>query len=256
MKSIKYIILFIFICSLSVFGQQNRSVELDFIVPVGASLGINYYTLKSDATNKSTVDRFEEKLSKNSKPPFLGFDTGLYVLVGKRFPMGKNVSFGIFGEFGWSHDSFATAVVSKDQSLISTISFESLVFGINPRFHFGKFTVGISGGIKLPIFAIAMDSTINTKENTLRNNTEYYHMLQIWKAYTLPFIPYVKISTDYTIFSDRKIELTVGGYIGYDFGMIAVNNDFTEYYLRKDIDYHISSIDVGFQFGSRILSVK
>ncbi len=75
------------------------------------------------------------------------------------------------------------------------------------------------------------------------------------KGLSFPVIPYIKFSVDYTIYTDKKINFVLGGYVGYDFGLSLkkplLNNQNAN--LTKLMKQNISSFDIGFQVGIKIL---
>lgn len=71
-------------------------------------------------------------------------------------------------------------------------------------------------------------------------------------------IPYLKFSVDYSIYTDKKFELVVGGYIGGDFGMSLKKPDINNQTIANQnivalTKQTISSFDIGFEVGIKIL---
>ena len=251
MKKIQIIILMFIITAYS----YAQSFEYSIFVPIGASFGINYYSLKSDATNKSTIESFEKLADQNKKDTGLGFDTGVYVHLGNRFKINKNTSFSLMWEVGYSHDAISfSKLADKNNYYITSTAFESIILGIYPKFNWDKFTFGLAGGIKFPLAATSMDSSFDYENNIEHRNTEFMNVVQIFNTFEVPIIPYLKFSVDYTILSDKNLELMLGGYVGYDFGMKLKNTDYSELGMREYVDQTISSVDIGFQVGIKILN--
>ena len=166
------------------------------------------------------------------------------------------MSLSLIFETGYSHDTFASYSKNKGSASIKDFNcyiFESIVFGIYPKFNWNKFSFGIAGGIKVPLYARVKDSVVDSQNSKITQNIEIIKANQMKNIFKVPIIPYLKFSVDYLIYSDKKLNLSLGGYIGYDFGMYLKNPKFNDNDLRKIIKQNISSFDLGFQIGVKII---
>lgn len=229
--------------------------EYGFQIPLGMSVGIDRFILNKDSSS-AQQSNYNSKLKQNSKKSYIGFDSGILVHLGYNFEFKRNMSLSLIFETGYSHDTFASYSKNKGSASIKDFNcyiFESIVFGIYPKFNWNKFSFGIAGGIKVPLYAKVKDSVIDSQNSKITQNIEIIKANQLKNVFKVPIIPYLKFSVDYLIYSDKKLNLSLGGYIGYDFGMYLKNPKFNDNDLRKIIKQNISSFDLGFQIGVKII---
>ena len=100
-----------------------------------------------------------------------------------------------------------------------------------------------------------MSSYMNYNTLYINRNIEHYNASQIEKIFSNPIIiPYLKFSVEYSIYTDKKFAIALGGYIGGDFGMTLKNPTLNNNQaLAKMTKQTISSFDIGFQAGIKIL---
>lgn len=250
---------FIYICliaGLSVTSLFAKSgFEYGVFVPIGMSIGINYYTLTN--TNSMTQEQFDESIKSESRKAAVGFDTGVLFNLGYRLELSKDFSISFLGEVGYAHDNFVFSTSygkgSAKKGTTASYNFESLVFGFYPKFNIAKFSVGIAGGIKVPLYASAISTAYDFENNIIKKNIEGINALQMKNVFEVPIIPYVKLSLDYAVIQDKNFELVVGGYIGYDIGMPLKNATINNQSLVNITKQTISSFDIGIEIGTRIL---
>lgn len=229
--------------------------EYGFQIPLGMSGGIDRFILNKDSSSVQQSN-YNSKLKQNSKKSYIGFDSGILVHLGYNFEFKRNMSLSLIFETGYSHDTFASYSKNKGSASIKDFNcyiFESIVFGIYPKFNWNKFSFGIAGGIKVPLYARVKDSVIDSQNSKITQNIEIIKANQLKNVFKVPIIPYLKFSVDYLIYSDKRLNLYLGGYIGYDFGMYLKNPKFNDNDLRKIIKQNISSFDLGFQIGVKII---
>lgn len=229
--------------------------EYGFQIPLGMSVGIDRFILNKDSSS-AQQSNYNSKLKQNSKKSYIGFDSGILAHLGYNFEFKRNMSLSLIFETGYSHDTFASYSKNKGSASIKDFNcyiFESIVFGIYPKFNWNKFSFGIAGGIKVPLYARVKDSVIDSQNSKITQNIEIIKANQMKNIFKVPIIPYLKFSVDYLIYSDKKLNLFLGGYIGYDFGMYLKNPKFNDNDLRKIIKQNISSFDLGFQIGVKII---
>lgn len=229
--------------------------EYGFQIPLGMSVGIDRFILNKDSSS-AQQSNYNSKLKQNSKKSYIGFDSGILVHLGYNFEFKRNMSLSLIFETGYSHDAFASYSKNKGSASIKDFNcyiFESIVFGIYPKFNWNKFSFGIAGGIKVPLYARVKDSVIDSQNSKITQNIEIIKANQLKNVFKVPIIPYLKFSVDYLIYSDKRLNLYLGAYIGYDFGMYLKNPKFNDNDLRKIIKQNISSFDLGFQIGVKII---
>ena len=229
--------------------------EYGFQIPLGMSVGIDRFILNKDSSS-AQQSNYNSKLKQNSKKSYIGFDSGILVHLGYNFEFKRNMSLSLIFETGYSHDTFASYSKNKGGASIKDFNcyiFESIVFGIYPKFNWNKFSFGIAGGIKVPLYAKVKDSVVDYQNSKITQNIEIIKANQMKNIFKVPIIPYLKFSVDYLIYSDKRLNLYLGGYIGYDFGMYLKNPKFNDNDLRKIIKQNISSFDLGFQIGVKII---
>ena len=229
--------------------------EYGFQIPLGMSVGIDRFILNKDSSS-AQQSNYNSKLKQNSKKSYIGFDSGILVHLGYNFEFKRNMSLILIFETGYSHDTFASYSKNKGSASIKDFNcyiFESIVFGIYPKFNWNKFSFGIAGGIKVPLYARVKDSVIDSQNSKITQNIEIIKANQMKNIFKVPIIPYLKFSVDYLIYSDKRLNLYLGGYIGYDFGMYLKNPKFNDNDLRKILKQNISSFDLGFQIGVKII---
>ena len=229
--------------------------EYGFQIPLGMSVGIDRFILNKDSSS-AQQSNYNSKLKQNSKKSYIGFDSGILVHLGYNFEFKRNMSLSLIFETGYSHDTFASYSKNKGSASIKDFNcyiFESIVFGIYPKFNWNKFSFGIAGGIKVPLYARVKDSVVDSQNSKITQNIEIIKANQMKNIFKVPIIPYLKFSVDYLIYSDKRLNLYLGGYIGYDFGMYLKNPKFNDNDLRKIIKQNISSFDLGFQIGVKII---
>ncbi len=229
--------------------------EYGFQIPLGMSVGIDRFILNKDSSS-AQQSNYNSKLKQNSKKSYIGFDSGILVHLGYNFEFKRNMSLSLIFETGYSHDTFASYSKNKGGASIKDFNcyiFESIVFGIYPKFNWNKFSFGIAGGIKVPLYARVKDSVIDSQNSKITQNIEIIKANQLKNVFKVPIIPYLKFSVDYLIYSDKKLNLFLGGYVGYDFGIYLKTPKFNDSDLRKVIKQNISSFDLGFQIGIKII---
>ena len=253
MKTFLHILIITTLLNSLAFAKSG--FEYGFQIPLGMSVGINRFILDKDSSS-AQKSNYNSKLKQNVNNSYVGFDSGILIHLGYSFEFKRNISLSLLFETGYSHDTFASRTKNNGGSLIKNLnyySFESIVFGIYTKFNWNKFTFGIAGGIKFPLYARIKDSVIDSQNSKITQNIEIIKVSEMKNIFKVPIIPYLKFSVDYLIYSDKKLNLYLGGYIGYDFGMYLKNPKFNDNDLRKIIKQNISSFDLGFQIGIKII---
>lgn len=263
MKKLLMIISVLMLISFSNVFAKN-GLEIGIFVPLGLSVGIDrlsYTNKKPNPDDKKEMDKFNQFktnfnnfVKKHQKKSHAGFDAGVLVHIGYRFEINRDMSFSLLGELGYSHDSFnfhVNDVMNKDKSSVFSYHFESLVFGIYPKFNYKKFSFGLAFGIKVPLYANVISSYKDYKNNYIDQYVNSINAFQMKHIFNIPIIPYLKFSADYSIYENKYFAMLIGAYIGGDFGMSLKNPRLT--LQDSHIKRNISSFDIGFQLGMRFL---
>lgn len=231
MKKLFAAIAVFILINLSLFAESG--FEGIFNMPVGLSVGIPMGP-KDDTTKKFG----------------LGFDIGITAQFGYIVDFKNGVGLSILGEAGYSHDTYAYTIPSSDSSIenLSSVSFHSLQVGLLPKINIKDFSIGIGGGLKIPI-----SGTIENKITTYGTNytAEGYNVniIDIVNEYDkMNVIPYVKLTFDYSVFNNYNVAANFGLYFDYEFG------------TRKKIDEEtytsVDSFGAGLQVGLRFSPFK
>ena len=211
-KKIFLTIAFITIFSASAFAKSGFEFHYNALLGVGFSF-----------PNKSFKDV-------GFKSDF-GFDgTGLFQIgymrqvkegfgISYLLELGYNISsYSISGKLGSDALSEITGIVMNypDMSLTLENYFFNLQVGLFPKFNFGNFSIGIGGGIKIPISG-ELTTTINvTAIDYERENTQKLNRTDIVDMFNPPIFGYVKTSLAYSFYLTDKIALDFGLYLSYD----------------------------------------
>ena len=157
----------------------------------------------------------------------IGFDgTGLFQIgymrqvkegfgISYLLELGYNFSsYSISGKLGSDALSKITGMVMNypDMSVILENYFFNIQVGLFPKFNFGNFSIGIGGGIKIPVIGeMSVTATsINVEE------TKKLSRVDIADFFNPPIFGYVKTSLAYSFYLTDKVALDVGLYLSYD----------------------------------------
>lgn len=253
MRFFKILIIMLALSHINAFAKN--SLEIGIFVPLGIGVGINQYSLTNENPTQQQETNFNNIVKKENRKSGVGFDSGVLLNIGYRFNINRDMSFSLLGEIGYSHDEFSFFRGDDNNKNTSVFMFESIVFGIYPKLNWKKLSFGLAGGVKVPLYVRSVSSYYNYTKNEIDRNIENYNAFQVKNIFNLPIIPYIKFSVDYTIYTDKKINFVLGGYVGYDFGVSLktplLNNQNAN--LTKLMKQNISSFDIGFQVGIKIL---
>lgn len=135
----------------------------------------------------------------------LGINSSSYTISGKPdFNSLINDMFGLGEILG--------NIFTNDMQVTLDFTFYNIQIGLFPKFNFGNFSIGIGGGIKIPVVGeMSITATaINLEETQKLTRTE------IADFFNPPIFGYVKTSLAYSFYLTDKIALDVGLYLGYD----------------------------------------
>lgn len=247
-----FIILLLFASS-SLFAKSG--IEIGVFVPVGMGIGLNDYSLTNKNATKQQTNNFEAAVKQAGRRSGVGFDAGVLFHIGYRFEINKDMSVSVLGELGYSHDEFSFYRNSSDKNYKNTYTymFENLALGIYPKFNWKKFSFGLNVGMKIPLYAKSISAYRNYNTEIINRNIEHYNASQMKEVFNVPLMAYLRLSVDYSIYTDKKFALVLGGYIGGNFGMSFKSPLINNQTVAKMTKQTISSFDIGFQVGVKIL---
>lgn len=195
--------LFIIVSMTAVFSMSAFAASgFEFIlnVPLGLSVGL---------------PKIPAGAPKDVIKSGVGFDAGVTAQLGYMIGVTDGLGISILGELGYAHDTFAFSMDVGGMTGVSKMnisqSFESIQVGLLPKVNIGAFSVGIGGGVKIP-----MASTITGKMGSMKGSYKL-NMGDLNNIYSSSIIGYIKGTFDYSIFFTDKIAMNVGLYLGYDF---------------------------------------
>lgn len=102
--------------------------------------------------------------------------------------------------------------IFNDMSVALDFTFYNIQVGLFPKFNFGNFSIGIGGGIKIPVIGeMSVTATaLNIEETRKLSRTD------IADFFNPPIFGYVKTSLAYSFYLTDKVALDVGLYLSYD----------------------------------------
>ena len=232
MKSLKKFLLIVAMTTIftaSAFAEGGFEFILN--APLQMSLGIPSKFLKDNAEAKG------EK----------GFDYGVSAQFGYMVTLTESLAISLLAEVGYSHDNFAMSInardigIALDESVKFSFDFESLQVGLLPKLNIGNFSIGIGGGIKIPLIGGKETVTIGKQKDSVKlSRSDIKNILEP------DLIGYIKGTLDYSIFLTDRFALNIGLYLGYDIidAKILIGD-------KKD---KLGSFDVGGEIGLRFAS--
>ena len=229
MKSLKKFLLIV--AMTTIFGASafaEGGFEFILNAPLQMSLGIPSKFLKDNAEAKG------EK----------GFDYGVSAQFGYMVTLTESLAISLLAEVGYSHDNFAMSInardigIALDESVKFSFDFESLQVGLLPKLNIGNFSIGIGGGIKIPLIGGKETVTIGKQKDSVKlSRSDIKNILEP------DLIGYIKGTLDYSIFLTDRFALNIGLYLGYDIIDAKI--------LIGDQKDKLGSFDVGGEIGLR-----
>lgn len=201
-------------------------------VPFGLSIGIPMGTIEGTTRKINT-----------------GFDVGVTALFGYVIDFKNNIGLSVLAETGYSYDTYSYSIASdKTKSAVSTSAFHSFQIGILPKVNIYDFSIGIGGGLKIPVAGIEEERLVSNGTNYIAAGSTV-NMVDIVNKYDkMNVIPYIKLTLDYSVFNNYNVGANFGLYFDYEFG------------TRKKIDEEtytsVDSFGAGLQVGLRFSPFK
>ena len=263
-------IAFTIIFSLSAFAESGAEFILN--VPIGGSFSIISESMKDVQMQNS-----------------FGFDAGVNAQFGGMFQIKEGFGLSVLADIGYSHDNYK---IKYEGNYLKDYYFryDSIQVGLLSKFNIEGFSIGIGGGIKFPIYdywgysykknnssSYASYSVENNEDTTSGEDGQlydsvYYGDEEQWVDYVYMydenivykpyyFIPYVKLTLDYSIFLNQKWAINIGLYCRYDFlperkrDIFYYNSATYDYgYIDKPKNYGTLNfgVQLGLRFGPRV----
>ena len=261
----KIILSFMMMLLVSVSAFAESGFEANLTVPLGAGIGIQTFDPIKDKLT-------DEQIKSLKRETDAGFDFGVLAQVGYMIQVADGMGISILGEIGYSRDSFSTKYKRRNQTGASeytdnkyytheTTTFDSIQIGLLPKFNMGAFSIGLGGGVKIPLAGTYTETTRIDRSEQGSENAPYAagsiykaDLKNIKDGFNPTVIPYVKLTADYSIFLTEQFALNLGIYAGYDFGMNYKKYTTDDIKLGNEKianSYNISSFDIGAQIGLR-----
>lgn len=207
------------IFSVSVFAKSGFEFHYNALIGVGVSFpttSMKDMGFKSDIGFDGT-GLFQIGYMRQVKEGFgisylleLGYNFSSYTISGKP-DFNSLVSDALKEMFGININPSQVGM-PNDISVALDFTFYNIQVGLFPKFNFGNFSIGIGGGIKIPVIGeMSVTATaINVEETQKLSRTDIVDM------FNPPIFGYVKTSLAYSFYLTDKVALDVGLYLSYD----------------------------------------
>ena len=138
-------------------------------------------------------------------------------------------------------------IIFSENRIVENFRLNNISIGLLPRINFGFLSIGIGGGIKIPI------SMRYSTEGQYRYSDKYkLDFGDIRDSLTEIYYPYLKASVDFLIKGQNRFMMTLGVYANYDFPFNLKNDGILDAAISRR---NIASFDIGFQIGFYIISL-
>ncbi|CRF35217.1 hypothetical protein BRSU_2509 [Brachyspira suanatina] len=180
MKKILLIIIIITTFNIKLFAKGSFEAILN--VPLGVSLGIF----------NGEVESIGSEPQINTKA---GFNAGINIQIGYMFAFGK-FGLSILGDLGYSYDSFKYSLYhsisafggSEEYNIYNSLYMHNFQIGLLPKFNLGAFSLGMGGGVKIPIAGTSESraiKTINIFGNSIKSEENIKKIINLLIIYHL-----------------------------------------------------------------------
>ncbi len=220
-KLLFFVVALIFISAISIFAQNNSGYTRS--INIGSSFPVVYNKDKYNFDNTYNI-----------------YTT---VQAGYLFDFDDRRGVSVMGEVGYNFSAAANIYdISGDYPIIGNITgditagtyIHSVIVGVLPAFNINNFSIGIGGGVKIPISGVMSGTLLFEDEIFLTGGQEI-------DDDDISMTPYVKFVLDYSLFIDTKTSMVFTFNTGYDF---KVGN---ELYEASPEAFHM-----GFQVGIKL----
>lgn len=184
------------------------------------------------------------------------FNASIYSQLGFRVEIKDKITLGEFLEFGYYPLTINTKYDGKpfprlyDYRNTDKMLFHSIILGIIEKVYFNNFSIGLGGGIIIPISGYGISSN---PEKIFYSGTEYvenyplvmptkneFNHNDIKRMFKTPIAPYIKLTIEYEFLpfkvKNTEIGFILGTYVSYNFGM-KYNVSELNKYLPKKVSY-------------------
>ena len=182
--------------------------------------------------------------------PGIGFDIGVAAQLGYMFQVKDGFGISVLGELGYSHDTISGTYGKLEggdgisfSGIKAIYTLEQFQIGLLPKFNIGAFSIGIGGGVKIPISA---------KERVKIDDLGLDQKDKFKPADAVQ--GYVKLTFDYSLFFTDNLAMNFGLYLGYDTPLSATAADasyFTALFERVTVHDFNVGLQLGFRFGPK-----
>ena len=207
------------IFSVSVFAKSGFEFHYNALLGVGVSFpttSMKDMGFKSDIGFDGT-GLFQIGYMRQVKEGFgisylleLGYNFSSYTISGKP-DFNSLVSDALNEMFGININPSQVGM-PNDMSVALDFTFYNIQVGLFPKFNFGNFSIGIGGGIKIPVIGeMSVTATAFNIEETRKLSR-----VDMADFFNPPIFGYVKTSLAYSFYLTDKVALDVGLYLSYD----------------------------------------
>ena len=207
------------IFSVSVFAKSGFEFHYNALLGVGVSFpttSMKDMGFKSDIGFDGT-GLFQIGYMRQVKEGFgisylleLGYNFSSYTISGK--PDFNSIVSDALNEMFGININPNQAGMPNDISVALDFTFYNIQIGLFPKFNFGNFSIGIGGGIKIPVIGeMSITATALNIEETRKLSR-----VDIADFFNPPIFGYVKTSLAYSFYLTDKVALDVGLYLSYD----------------------------------------
>lgn len=208
------------------FFSINSLYSANFIAGFVGRLGAS-----SATTDKSKVFTSD----------FRDFENSFSFQPGVLWTHNSLLSTALLFDIGYNKDRYEIRYDISGKRIVENYKFSSLSFGLFPRFNIGFFSIGVGGGIKLPL---SMTYSSKGRGDSNRYRLDFG---DIKDSFENTYIPYIRLSMDFWLKTKGKLMLSFGLYANYDFPIdIDKNGILRDFTINQD---SLASFDIGFQFG-------
>ena len=260
LKRLFFIVSIFIIFSISAFAKGGFEFILN--VPIGGSYA---YPTENMKINVDYVGYEMEG--------FFGFDIGVVSQLVYMFQIKDGFGISVLGEIGYARDNYKLKYYEFNRGSYGgkfTIHHNSVQIGLLPKFNVKGFSIGIGGGIKIPVFfSYEEEETYSASISFSRiGGTPYYDKLMSEVNRDYKIIYYAKITFDYSLFFNENLAFNIGLYFGYDFFpkyQILAFNYYpadTDMFIYRGKGYYVEKaknhgtfdfgVQLGLRFGPRV----
>ena len=248
----KYLIILIFLTLTSNLFCISITPQFNLIANIGGLKTFTQTDVKHlDSYYMQAYSVFFDTIKGDIK-----FNASIYSQLGFRVEIKDKITLGEFLEFGYYPLTINTKYDGKpfprlyDYRNTDKMLFHSIILGIIEKVYFKNFSIGLGGGIIIPISGYGISSN---PEKIFYSGTEYvenyplvmptkneFNHNDIKRMFKTPIAPYIKLTIEYEFLpfkvKNTEIGFILGAYVSYNFGM-KYNVSELNKYLPKKVSY-------------------